>query len=341
MVADDLDLIVHLGDYIYENRGLETLRRHAAPEAHTLDDYRQRYAIYKSDPSLQQAHAACPWLVTWDDHEVSNDYADRHSQFDDPAELFLARRAAAYQAYYEHLPLPRQLVPFGAHQRLHTRQRFGRLLEIVLLDGRQYRSKQACGGRRVNPCAELFANERTMLGQAQEAWLGRALPDMRARFNLFAQQTVFAHMDQAPGEEVGYWDDGWSGYPAARQRLIDQLALHGTRNPVILSGDVHGFLVNDVHRRPGDNESPIAATEIVTTSISSSGPPQATFDQWQAENDNVRFARSDRRGYTRLTLEQNALQAELMAVDDVSQPDSTVSRLAHFEVEDGRPGMAR
>lgn len=347
MAEDDLDLIVHVGDYIYETRGVQPVsgrtpvRAHDFPEAFTLDDYRQRYALYKLDEDLKLAHAACPWLVTWDDHEVANDYADWRSADNDVAELFLARRAAAYQAYYEHMPLPRRLLPFGAHQRLHTRRRFGQLLDVVLLDGRQYRSDQACGSRLASPCAELYDDERTMLGRAQEDWLDGVLPNTRGRWNLFAQQTVFAHMDQAAGPGIGYWADGWSGYPAARERMIGQLETYGTKNPVILSGDVHGFLVNDIHRNPGDLDSPVAATEIVTTSISSNGPPQTAFDTWKEENANVRFARSDRRGYTRLTIEPAMLRADLMAVDDPGRADSPVRTLESFEIESGRAGVAR
>jgi alkaline phosphatase D len=347
IVEADPDLIVHLGDYIYEDRGIQPsagrvpARSHDLPEAFTLEDYRARYALYKLDPDLQAAHAAAPWLVTWDDHEVDNDYAGEISIDDDPPAHFLERRAAAYQAYYEHMPLPRRHVPLGGHMRLRARVGWGGLAEIVLLDGRQFRSDQACGGRLVEPCQALYDETRTMLGKAQERWLERTLAASRARWNLLAQQTVFAHMDQAEGEAIGYWADGWSGYPAARQRTVDLLTGAGVRNPVILSGDAHGYLVNDIHSRPGDPESPIAAAELVTTSISSNGPPQQTFDSWRNGNPNVRFARSDRRGYTLLTATPGSLQAALVTVDDPHRGASGTSTLATFDIEDGRSGVAR
>jgi alkaline phosphatase D len=342
LATQDLDLVVHVGDYIYEGRGTQRVRSHDAPEAHTLEDYRQRYAIYKSDPHLQAAHAAGPWMLTSDDHEVSNDYAALHSADDDPPELFLARRAAAYQAYYEHLPLPRRLVPFNGRQRLYTQRAFGDLVNVYMLDGRQYRAPQACGaGPFVEPCAELFAGERSMLGATQEQWLQGALGRSRARWNLLGQQTLFAHFDQSGEQPRRYWADGWNGYPAARGRLVEFLTARTPANPVILSGDIHAFLVNDVNARADDPGSPIVATELVTTSINSQAAPQQSFDAWRKENANVHLARSDFRGYLRIDVRPERLHADLVAVDDVARADSPTHVLASFDVADGRPGVVR
>jgi alkaline phosphatase D len=342
-IAEDApDVVVHVGDYIYEGRGTNRVRTHDAPECHTLDDYRQRYAIYKSDPNLQAAHAAGPWMLVSDDHEVANDYAADHSAQDDPPELFLARRAAAYQAYYEHLPLPRALVPFAGRQRLHTSRAFGDLAAVFMLDGRQYRSPQACQpGPIVEPCAELYETERSMLGTAQEEWLRRALGASTTRWNLLGQQTVLAHFDQSGDRPRAYWADNWNGYPAARQRLIAALQARPAANPVVLGGDIHAFLVNDVHAVALDNDSPIVATELVTSSISSQAQAQATFDRWKAENPNVHLARADYRGYLRVAVEPARLHADLVAVDDVERSDSPTHVLASFDVENGKPGVAR
>ncbi|HVY67255.1 MAG TPA: alkaline phosphatase D family protein [Gammaproteobacteria bacterium] len=341
MATEAHDVVVHLGDYIYEGRGTRAVRTHDAPEAITLEDYRLRYAIYKSDPHLKAAHAAFPWMLVGDDHEVANDYAGDHYQDFEP-EWFHARRAAAYQAHYEHLPLPHRFLPVDGRQRHYTTRVFGNLVNLLMLDGRQYRSPQACGrGPLVSPCPELYAGERTMLGAAQEAWLADQLGASRARWNLIGQQTLLAHFDQSGPADPMYWADAWNGYPAARARLVETLATRNPANPVILSGDIHAFLVNDVNLRADDAGSPIVATEFVTTSISSNGRAQKDFDAWRPENPNVRLARSDYRGYLRLAVKPERLQADLVAVDDIRREDSPTHVLAAFEVEDGTAGVVR
>ena len=179
-----------------------------------------------------------------------------------------------------------------------------------------------------------------MLGERQEQWLTAGLQEGAARWTVLAQQTVFAHLDQQPGGEVGYWNDGWSGYPAARQRLVEAIAVHDVSNPVILSGDIHAFLANDIHARSGDLDSALVAAEFVTTSISSRGPSQSRIDRWSVENPNAHIARSDVRGYTRLTLTRESLRADMIGVRDVTSPDSEVYTLASYDVAAGEPGIA-
>jgi alkaline phosphatase D len=342
VTADAPDLVVHVGDYIYEGRGLSRVRTHDQPECHTLEDYRARYSLYKADASLQAAHATSPWMLAHDDHEVTNDYAADQSGQGDPPELFLARRAAAYQAYYEHQPLPRRLVPLAGRQRLYTNRSFGDLVNVYMLDTRQYRSPQAClPGPIVEPCAEMREDSRTMLGAVQEQWLATTLGASTARWNVIGQQTVLAHFDQSGAGPPAYFADAWNGYPAARDRLVDTLVARKVQNPVVLSGDIHAFLVNDVHSRPADLASPIVATELVTSSISSIAAAQQTFDTWRAENPNVHIARSDVRGYVRATITADSLHADLVAVDDATRADSPTHVLASYEVENGRPGVAR
>jgi alkaline phosphatase D len=342
MAATDLDLVVHVGDYIYEQRGISRVRAHDAPECFTLDDYRHRYSLYKLDADLQAAHAACPWMVCSDDHEVSNDYAADHAADGEPREVFVPRRAAAYQAYYEHMPMPRRMLPRGPWQFAYTQRTFGDLVSLYMLDGRQYRSPHACGpGPLIKPCAELYDPGRTMLGPEQESWLQGALGASRARWNVLGQQTLMAHFDQSGEEDLRYWADAWSGYPAARARLVDFLAERRVANPVVLSGDIHAFLVNDLNRRAEDAASPIVATELVSTSISSPGRPQKDFDLWLPENPNVRLARSDYRGYLAIDVTPERLHVDLVAVDDVARRDSGTHVLAAFDVASGKPGVAR
>lgn len=341
IAADAPDVVIHVGDYIYEGAGTSRVRTHDAPECFTLEDYRHRYAIYKSDPALQAAHAAGPWLLVSDDHEVTNNYAADHSALV-PPEVFLRRRAAAYQAYYEHVPMPRALVPVEGRQALYTSRAFGDLAALFMLDGRQYRSPHACAPFPLIACDEMHAPDRTMLGAAQEEWLRRSLGASTARWNLLGQQTVFAHFDQSGDGPPAYWADSWNGYPAARERLVATLLERPIANPVVLSGDIHAFLVSDVHATASDNDSPIVATELVTTSISSvQRQSPATFAVWKSENPNVHLARGDIRGYLRVALGPEQLHAELIAVDDVTRADSPTHVLASFDVENGRPGIAR
>jgi alkaline phosphatase D len=345
MLADELDFVVHVGDYIYESSwGGDPVRRHGTPEPYTLDDYRARYALYRTDPDLQAAHAACPWLVTWDDHEVDNDYAGARSEELDPEAAFLLRRAAAYQAYYEHMPLPRRAVALGPYLRLFARQRFGRLAEFHLLDDRQHRDPQVCprpgrgGSNLVTDCPERLDPGRTLLGREQEAWLAAGLAAGSARWNLIAQQTRMAPLDLTVGPGEQYWTDGWDGYPAARQRLLDALAVRPAANPLVLGGDVHSFWVSDLHADPQRPASPVVATELVTTSITSQAPGQNAFDAAVRENPHVRFASGAHRGYTRIELGAKRAQLELRGMESITTPDAACRTVARFQIEDGRPG---
>jgi alkaline phosphatase D len=345
VVADDPELVVHLGDYIYEATwGRELVRSHGDGEAVTLEDYRRRYALYKTDPDLQAAHAACPWLLTWDDHEVENDYAnDRSQNLDDPA-WFLARRAAAYKAWYEHQPVPRAMLPFGPSARIYTRNSYGSLAEFFVLDDRQHRSHEACprpgrgGSNSVDPgeCAELGDPARTMLGAAQEQWLGAGLAASRARWTLVAQQTRMAQWDERPGPGRAAWTDAWDGYPAARRRLLEALA--AKPNPVVIGGDIHAFNVNALKLDFDDPRSPVVASEFVGSSITSQGWAQKRMDALRADNPHVLLADSAHRGYVRVEVTPERFQADLRAMEHVKTREAACHTLASFVVEDGRPG---
>ena len=350
LAAEELDLVVHLGDYIYESSwGRNHVRKHEAGEPHTLDEYRNRYGLYKSDLDLRAAHAACPWLATWDDHEVQNDYANDRSQNADPREAFLARRAAAYQAYYEHLPLPKRMQPRGPDMPLYTRWEYGALARFHVLDDRQYRSHQACprpnrgGGSNVVPlaeCPELLAPGRTLLGAEQEQWLADGLARTGARWNVIAQQTVMAQVDRKAGEGQSFWTDGWDGYPKARERLLGHIAAKRVANPVVIGGDVHTSVVADLKTDFDDLKSPVVATEFVGTSITSQGIPEKSLDTWRSDNPHIRFANSTRRGYTVLEITPQLCLARLRTVNE-KDPASPVQTLATWTVEDGKPGAQR
>jgi alkaline phosphatase D len=352
VVADSPDLIAFLGDYIYESSwGKEHVRKHDRPaEPMTLDDYRARHAHYKTDPDLQAAHAACPWILTWDDHEVDNDYADDLPEFRMPKEQFLARRAAAYRAYYEHMPLPARMRPEGPHMRIYTQLGWGALARFYLLDDRQYRSYHACRrlwrpgeGKTVDiaECTALENPNRSILGRAQERWLEGALGDSRAAWNVLAQQTRVAQFDELPGPGRRAWTDSWDGYPAARKRLLDFLSGRRIANPVAIGGDVHSFNVADLKRDFDDPASPVVASEIVGTSITSEGWAQENYDRFLPDNPHVKLLDSRHRGYVRVEVTPRAMRADLRAMESVQTRDARCNTLATFVVEDGKPGPQR
>ena len=351
IAAAEPDLVAFLGDYIYE-WGPYQLRHPPRAvrtnESFTLADYRARYAQYKSDPDLQAAHRAAPWIVTWDDHEVANDYAGDIDERLSPD--FAKRRAAAYQAFYEHMPL-RLAVPgagFGA-LRMHQRYDWGRLARFHVLDNRQARSPLACskpgrGGSNVvlaRACEALRDPRRTMLGAQQEAWLAQGLSTSIARWNILAQQTLMAQSSGVPVRAPGdgrFWTDGWDGYPAARRRLLDAVAKSGARNPLVLSGDVHTFYAAELRRdfnRPASKSNPVIAAEFCGTSITSSSRPQARTQENVERNPHILYGRSDRRGYMLLDVTPSATEARFMALDDVRDARSGQSLAAAFTVEDG------
>jgi alkaline phosphatase D len=378
VAADAPDLVLFLGDYIYEYPSPpNALRRHEGGKLRTLEQYRARYAQYKADPALQAAHAACPWLVTWDDHEVENDHARDHSPTlaGVPFDLL---RAAAYQAAWEHQPWPMAWRPRGAAMRIHTRCDWGRLARFHVLDGRQYRDAQAClkpgrtGGAGMVDAADCIAlqdPQRSLLGMAQERWLAEGWDPARP-WNLLAQQTLMARatmralapgadatgkaaFDAAPGSgsiagalaaaasAAGtgrYRTDGWDGYTASRARVLQALADRRVPNAVVLGGDIHAHAVADLHIDfDRPGERPVA-TEFVGTSISSRGPSAAYADAVRQHNPHIRHFRAEQRGSTGFTLDAKRLEARLWAIDRPDDELSTRSLQAAFTVEAGKPG---
>ena len=358
IAASSPDLVAFLGDYIYEWGAFQLdhpLRAVRANESFTLEHYRARYAQYKSDPNLQAAHLAAPWIVTWDDHEVANDYAGERDER--LAADFPARRAAAYQAFYEHMPLrlpPAQHGRFPG-MRMYQRYDWGLLARFHVLDDRQYRAIEVCappgrgGSSSVTPlgCPELRDPQRTMLGAAQERWLAAGLDSARARWNIFAQQTPMARTSQLPvtGPDDGrFWTDGWDGYPAARARLFAALAKSGAANPVILAGDVHTFYASELradYLRPASRTNPVLAAEFCGTSVTSGSRPQARTDQVVGMNPHIRYGRSDKRGYMLIEITPTTLSTQMMGLDDVRDAKTKVAALATFRVAAGAPGVER
>ncbi len=350
--ADAPDLVLFLGDYIYEyasprdSTGLA--RMHSLRLATTLADYRDRYALHKSDPALQAAHAACPWVVTWDDHEVQNDYAG-HAGKGDPT-AFLVQRSAAWQAFYENMPLrAASLVQSNTTAlQLYRRLPWGRLAQLHVLDARQYRSVQACrtagasgaGAVRPRDCAELAEPARSFLGTAQEQWLDAGLAadarNDRTRWSVIAQQTLFSPRHYPSGVVS---TDSWDGYPAARTRLLQSIAQHAPRNTVLLGGDIHQNYVCRVLADAARPDAPVVASEFCGTSISSrSGTTQDRVDVVVRNSPHVLLARCEQRGYSLADITPTRWTTTLRVLDDPLREDSGASTLARFVVEDKRAG---
>ena len=358
MLAEELDAVMFLGDYIYEYpSSSKSVRPSHLGWAVTLDDYRTRYAVYKSDPDLQAMHQACPWLMTWDDHEVQNDYAGTTEGRPGPAiASFAARRAAAYQAYYEHMPLRAsaltqalQGLGTGAELRIYGQVPFGNLATLYLLDDRQYRDAQVCskngalGSSTVNPavCAEWADPRRTLLGAAQEQWVDRAFAQSHSRWNVVGQQTVFGQRDFRSGSGQTLSNDGWDGYTAARSRLTDSMQRHTLANPVLLGGDVHANWVGHVKADYAQPNSATVGVEFCGTSITSHGGTNERIPEQLAKNPHFVFADRERRGYGVAEFTPVQLTTTLRAVDDPTRADAGIETLAQFVVQSGKPLVQR
>ncbi|QDT14585.1 alkaline phosphatase D family protein [Alienimonas californiensis] len=343
MLKDDLDAVVHLGDYFYEYAAAPNRARiHVGGEIESLDDYRTRHALYKTDPDLQAMHAACPWLVTWDDHEFDNNYAGGISEEDgiDPYR-FLTRRAASYQAYYEHMPLRRSAVPRGPDMQLYRRVPFGRLAEFFVLDTRQYRSDQPAGDGLKAPGDESADPAGTLLGKQQHGWLAEGLLTSVSHWNVLAQQVMMAPVDREPGEGVKQSMDQWPGYDSERQGIADFLHERKIPNPVVLTGDIHKNFANELKLDHGDPDSPTVATEFVGTSITSGGNGSQLprgGEELLAENPFVKFY-NDERGYVRCEVTPEKWTTDYRVLEYVTQPGSPATTRASFTVESGRPGL--
>jgi alkaline phosphatase D len=335
LAEEDLDLVAFLGDYIYETGGQGSLGRGHIPdrEVRSLAEYRVRHAQYKSDADLQAAHAAFPWAVVFDDHELENNWANDQSNGEDvPAEEFLHRRAQALKAYYEHMPLRRAQMPVGPDMQLYRRLAFGNLVDMHLLDTRQYRDPQVSDAERGDP-------SRTLLGAEQKQWLREGLSSSRARWNVLAQQVFFSQRDFAEGEATDFSNDAWDNYLVDRNEVRDQLAR--TRNGVVITGDVHANYVCDVKADFDAPESETVATELVGTSFTSGGDgtEQAPGDAVQLrENPHIRFV-NRKRGYVRNVVTPTEWTADYRVVDRVSEPGSPIRDRARFVIEDGVAGV--
>ncbi|WP_269714021.1 alkaline phosphatase D family protein [Caulobacter sp. NIBR2454] len=345
---EDVDFVFCYGDYIYEGRSralqdrtAKAARLHNQDEIYSLDDYRRRYAIYKLDPDLQASHASAAWFSVWDDHETDNNWvADIDQDGTEPA-IFNLRRQMAVQAWYENMPVRRGALPRGTEIQIFRRASYGRLLELNLLDTRQYRTDQPCNDGWGKVCDELENPAAQVMGLRQEAWLLDGLSASQARWNVLAQQIMVMDLDRMPDPALyAVNSDSWAGYRNPRNRLLSALRKRKIGNPVVLTGDEHqnfaGELYLDGRNMVGD---PIAA-EFLTTSITSSGDgadEREDMMKIMAVNPQLKFT-SSQRGYAICDVTERSWITEFKALDRVSTPGGTLRSRVKLALE---PGSSR
>lgn len=364
----DVDAVLFVGDYIYENSTPHwELRHHLHPLPATLSEYRAHHAQYKLDADLRALHAAHPWILTLDDHDVQNDYTGAWPGVPgEPVAGFLQRRARAYKAFFEHLPLSPSRAPRGPDLALYRRLAWGRLADLFVLDTRQHRAPHACrsdrhpegralltrhpaaSGPRDWPgapawlyCDEVDAAPRSMLGAEQEAWLAAGLAGSERRWKLIAQTTQIspAGLDTPWGRLV--YSDGWDGYPAARQRLLQAIAEPRVPGVVALGGDVHRFVAAPLRLRPDDARSPIVASEFTCSSLTTRGLSELQATLVRRSNPDTLHLRSDERGYALLDIGPQALSCTFRATASPVRAEATLHTQATFVVPADRPGPQR
>ncbi len=347
MAREELDLAVHLGDYIYEYAGMPgRVRQHVGLEIRTLDDYRRRYAQYKTDTALQAAHARCPWLVIWDDHEVDNNYANLVGEnVMESEEQVRARRAAAYQAWWEHQAVRVPRAASWADLNITRRIEWGQLADLWLLDTRQYRTDQPCGdGNKALPCGTWGDPSHTLLGEAQERWLTNGLGTSQARWQVLANQVMVGPYDSTAGDTTTVSMDQWSGYPAARTRLIGSIAERAPNRTVVLTGDIHSNWVNELRPDFTRAEAPPVAAEFVTTSISSGGDGSATLPDSAVNalraNPHIQW-HNRQRGYVSCRVTPERWDADYRIVPYVTRPGAPIATPSRWQLTHGQPGITR
>lgn len=349
IAARDHDLVLFLGDYIYEvgveeNSGVrgQPVTEDLMRDAISLDEYRVKYALYKTDTDLQAAHAASAWAVTLDDHEVENNWCGPYSIDMPDQDEFLIRRANAFRAYWEHMPLRVEQTPTGPDMQLYRRLTYGRLAEFSVLDTRQYRSDQVAEGAWVAPNDESRDPSRTITGDEQENWILDGLGASSARWNVLAQQVLMMPLDRVSGPGVASPMGTWEGYSASRERVLGGLQERGVDNLVVLTGDVHRNVAGDLKLDFSDPDAPAVGAEFVGTSISSEGDgidEDASGRVLLEEGPHLRF-QNHQRGYMSCTVTEEQWETDYRVVDRVTAREGTVSSRTRLSVRDGVPGIS-
>ncbi|MFT7578854.1 MAG: alkaline phosphatase D [Myxococcota bacterium] len=342
LAAEDVDLVLFLGDYIYEGGPRSgNVRIHDRPEVTTLEGYRSRYALYKRDPDLQSAHASAPWVVTWDDHDVENNYAGTVPQDPGEAATFADRRAAAYQAFYEHHPV--RVMPPAADGSLQIYRTidYGDLVRFFVVDTRQYRTDQPCDDQPSGPCADYGDGSDSMLGDAQERWLLDGLAQTPGHWTIMAQSVVFSPVPI--GGLLNF--DQWDGYPTSRARILDAVEANAVANFVVLTGDIHAAGIGDIMRDPTAETPQLLGTELVAPSVTSNAfdnrATTAVVERLVQAEPAIRYFNMSEHGYALCTVTRARLRTEFKYVAALDDPAASISVGATFLIASGVPGAER
>jgi alkaline phosphatase D len=347
----DVDLVLHLGDYIYESQTytgprVDTTGFNHDGFAEFLPEYQQKYRLYKSDPDLKAMHAAHNFVSVWDDHEVEDNYADdqpsSHAQpgmtnDGHPRRVTIQqRRANGYQAYFTYTPRIRF---DGDRDRIYEHLRLGRLIDLVLTDERQYRSQQPCNDVQLSPCADEQNPNRTMLGAGQKAWFKQTLAGSRQTWKLWANEVMLAGLQSGP--QMGVNNDQWDGYAAERRELLEFVLANGVRNLVPLTGDIHTFFTATATTDGSDTGTPVCG-EFVGGSATSHGLPEETGlspstiqSLIQSLDHHITYTDLVDRGYAIVEVSPRQLTCEYRKVQVQTRDGGQSSRLAKFALPSG------
>ncbi len=355
IARENADLVVCLGDYVYERNFYggprkDTLGANRDGEVQTLPEYRAKYRMYKEDPNLRAMHASAPFAGIWDDHEAEDNYAGSN-----PGEEtlqrripFVTRQQNGYRAFYEYMPFtPLSGEPEIGHD-LYRRMRLGSNVELFLLDERQYRDDQPCGDTAFVPCPEAEMVPRRYLGGRQLGWLKRRLRASGGAWKVVANQLMIMALDTPQGNAIN--KDNWDGYGRERRELLEYVQAFGIQDLTFLTGDIHTFFAGDVGVDGRGPES--VATEFVGGSISALGVAFELRDQTGAPltddqfllvsnnlplaNPHLKYQEQSSRGYGVLEASPSELKVTYKAVDALRRSSDT-RVIGRFRVGRGDP----
>ena len=337
LAEEDCDLIVCLGDYIYESNGsavrTDSTSTGENGQCETLADYRAKYRLYRSDPHLQAMHASAAFVATWDDHEVEDNHAGSHPGTTRERRIpYERRRENAYQAFFEVMPIERILSEES--DRVYRKVTIGGMVDLFMLDLRQYRDDQGCDDTPAVPCPESSDPKRTLMGAAQKRWLKDGLESSRGAWKVLGSSIEMMAWDTAPGLPAN--PDGWDGYAAERRELLGHVREKGIKDVTVITGDIHPFVAGDVSPSGRGDEAPVA-TEFVGGSVTSIFTEDAAFNENRRTNPHWKFVEFTRRGYGVLEARPEELRVRFRSPTTTKDPNAPVETLASFSVRRGRP----